>query len=76
MLQAASATDRFQVIGGGFFSVLQDGADAHVMKWILHDWDDERSITVLKSCPYAMRHEGTLVVLEAVFAPSNEGARA
>ncbi|MBE1203858.1 methyltransferase [Aminobacter carboxidus] len=46
------------------------------MKWILHDWDDERSIAVLKSCRRAVRQGGTLVVLEAVLAPPNEGAGA
>ncbi|WP_432283604.1 methyltransferase [Aminobacter sp. BA135] len=73
VLSAASVADRCEVVGGDFFAAVPEGADAHVMKWILHDWDDERSITVLKSCRRAIRPDGTLVVLEAVLAPPNEG---
>jgi len=76
VLKAASVADRCEVVGGDFFAAVPEGADAHVMKWILHDWDDERSIAVLKSCRRAIRTDGTLVVLEAVLAPPNEGARA
>ena len=74
-LQAASVADRCQIVGGDFFASVPDGADAHIMKWIVHDWDDERSIAVLKSCRRAIRPGGKLVVLEAVLAPPNEGAR-
>lgn len=76
LLRSASVADRCEVVGGDFFVSVPEGADAHVMKWILHDWDDERSIAVLKTCRRAIRPEGTLVVLEAVLAPPNEGARA
>lgn len=76
VLSAASVADRCEVVGGDFFAAVPEGADAHVMKWILHDWDDERLIAVLKSCRRAIRPDGTLVVLEAVLAPPNEGARA
>lgn len=76
VLQAASVAERCQVIGGDFFLAVPEGADAHVMKWILHDWDDERSMAILKSCRRAIRPDGKLVVLDAVLAPPNEGARA
>ncbi|GAA4113037.1 methyltransferase [Aminobacter aganoensis] len=76
VLQAASVAERCQVIGGDFFRAVPEGADAHVLKWILHDWDDERSIAILKSCRRAIRPGGRLVVLDAVLAPPNEGARA
>lgn len=76
VLQTASVAERCQVVGGDFFLAVPEGADAHVMKWILHDWDDERSIAILKSCRRAIRHDGKLLVLDAVLAPPNEGARA
>ncbi|AWC24176.1 Multifunctional cyclase-dehydratase-3-O-methyl transferase TcmN [Aminobacter sp. MSH1] len=76
VLQAASVAERCQVVGGDFFLAVPEGADAHVMKWILHDWDDERSIAILKCCRRAIRPDGKLLVLDAVLAPPNEGARA
>lgn len=75
-LQAASVADRCQVVGGDFFAAVPDGADALLMKSVLHDWDDERSIAILKSCRRALRPGGKLLVLEAVLAPPNEGPRA
>lgn len=76
LLRSASVADRCTSVGGDFFVAVPEGADAHVLKWILHDWDDERSIAILKSCRRAIRPGGKLVVLEAVLAPPNEGARA
>lgn len=76
VLLAASVAERCQVVGGDFFLAVPEGADAHVMKWILHDWDDERSIAILKCCRRAIRPDGKLLVLDAVLAPPNEGARA
>ncbi|MEO5326579.1 methyltransferase [Mesorhizobium sp. CC13] len=54
-LQSASVADRCQVVGGDFFASIPEGADAHMLKWILHDWDDERSIAILKTCRRAIR---------------------
>lgn len=75
-LESALVADRCQIVGGDFFASVPDGADAHVLKWIIHDWDDARAIAVLKSCRRAIRPGGKLVVLEAVLAPPNEGAPA
>ena len=76
LLRSASVADRCTSVGGDFFVSVPEGADAHLLKWILHDWDDERSIAILKSCRRAIKPGGKLVVLEAVLAPPNEGARA
>lgn len=72
----APVADRCQVVSGDFFAAVPEGADAHLMKWILHDWDDERSLAVLRSCRRSIRPDGRLVILESLLAPPNEGARA
>ena len=41
-----------------------DGAKR--IKWIVHDWDDARSIAILRACHGAMSGRGTLLVVERV----------
>ena len=48
------------------------GADAYVMKHILHDWDDARASTILKNCRAAIPDHGKLLVLEMVMTLDNE----
>jgi hypothetical protein len=42
------------------------------MKAILHDWDDDRSIDILRACREAMSPIATLLVIERVIGPPNE----
>ncbi|MDX8537287.1 MULTISPECIES: methyltransferase [Mesorhizobium] len=68
--------ERCDIVGGDFLAALPAGADALLLKWILHDWDDETNISILKNCRKAMRADGKLLVFEAVLAPPNQGATA
>ena len=43
------------------------------MKAILHDWDDDRSKEILRACRRAMATKATLLVIERVVGPPNEG---
>ena len=49
-----------------------DGADAYLMRHIIHDWDDEKSLTILRNCHRAMSADGKLLVVESVIPPGNE----
>jgi hypothetical protein len=42
------------------------------MRHIVHDWDDERSITILRTCREAMRPGGRILVVESVLPRGNE----
>jgi hypothetical protein len=56
-------TDRVQIIGGDFFSSIPK-ADLLLMKHILHDWNDEECVRILKCCATAMDPNSRLVVIE------------
>jgi O-methyltransferase domain len=56
--------DRFDTIGGDFFASLPAGYDVHLLKWILHDWDDDACRAVLASCRAALPAGGRLLVIE------------
>ena len=68
----ASVADRCEVIGGNMFQEVPSGADAYLMKWIIHDWADEPALTILKNCHRAMAENGKLLLVEMVVPPGNE----
>ena len=45
----AGLAERTEVVGGDFFESVPP-ADLYLLKFILHDWDDERAITILQRC--------------------------
>jgi len=64
--------DRCELVPGDFFKEVPRGGDAYILKWVLHDWDDERSIAILKNCHRAMVPDGRLFVVEAPLPRRNE----
>jgi hypothetical protein len=48
------------------------GGDAYILKSIIHDWDDERAIAILRSCHRVMTGNGKLLLVEAVVPRSSE----
>jgi hypothetical protein len=66
VLSAAGVEDRCELSAGSFFEGVPGGHDAYLLKWILHDWDDARSIAILRACRVAMGGHGTLIVVERV----------
>lgn len=71
-IEAEGVLDRCQLMGGNFFESVPSGADAYVLKHILHDWDDERAIAILKNCREAMAENGKLLVVEQVIPEGNQ----
>src|SRR5207247_10191003 len=49
-----------------FFESVPAGGDAYLLKWILHDWDDERATTILTNCRRVMSEQARLLVVEVV----------
>jgi orsellinic acid C2-O-methyltransferase len=58
-------TQRCTVVTGDFFTAVPV-ADAYVLKSVIHDWDDERSITILSRVREAMPPHGVLFLVEPV----------
>ena len=65
-LRAAGVADRCEGVMGDFFDTVPAGADAYIMKSVIHDWDDERCITILSNCRQAMKADGKVLVVEPV----------
>ena len=71
-LEAAGVAERCETVAGDFFKSVPAGGDAYVMKWIIHDWDDEKSITILRNCRSRMRANGRLILVDCVVPESDE----
>ena len=72
VLAAAGVAHRVTIESGSFFERVPAGADAYVMKRILHDWPDKESIDILRCCRKAMTPQARLVLVESIVGPPNE----
>ena len=68
----SGVADRCELAGGDFFQAVPSGADAIIMKWIIHDWTDEQSLTIMKNCHRALPENGKLILVEAVVPPGSD----
>jgi hypothetical protein len=71
-IAAAGLADRIDIQAGSFFENVPPGADAYLMRHIIHDWDDERSLTILRNIHKVIPATGKLLVVEGVIPPGND----
>jgi len=64
--------DRCKLESGDMFSSVPAGADAYIMKHIIHDWTDEQCVQILKACRKAVNPGGKLLVVDNVIPLGNE----
>lgn len=57
---------RCEFITGSFFDFVPPGADVYLLKNVLHDWDDERCIEILRRCRNAMDSQARLLIVEGI----------
>jgi len=72
MLQKEDVSDRVELASGDFFESVPAGADAYMMKHIIHDWDDESSIKILQNIRSAMNEKGKVLIIEMVVPEGSE----
>jgi hypothetical protein len=65
-----SIGDRCEPVAGDFFESVPEG-DVYLLSWILHDWDDERALRILRAC-----RGGSLVIVEVLLPARAEATAA
>lgn len=65
-LADAAVADRCEFIAGSFFDSVPAGADAIMMKSIIHDWNDERCVRIFQNCRRVLKPGARLLVLDRV----------
>jgi O-methyltransferase/methyltransferase family protein len=64
--------ERCTLASGDMFSSVPAGADAYIMKHIIHDWPDDRCVQLLKACRKGVNPGGKLLVVDSVIQPGND----
>src|SRR6185295_777690 len=62
---------RLQYVGANMFESVPR-ADAYILKHIIHDWDDEHCVRLLKNCHESMEDNGRLVCVDTVVPPMGD----
>lgn len=68
----AELQGRARFVQGDFFDGVPGGADLHILKSILHNWNDTTAITILRKCREAMSARGRMLIVERV-VPAGDG---
>jgi hypothetical protein len=71
VLEAAGVSDRCEVVAGSFFDAVPPGGDAYVLKAIVHDWEDDEALRILRNVRAAIADDGTVLVVERELGPPN-----
>ncbi|KAL1106383.1 hypothetical protein V6Z11_D04G200000 [Gossypium hirsutum] len=72
VVAVAAKSDSIENVGGDMFMSIPN-ADAAFLVWILHDWDDEECIKILKKCREAIPEDkGKVIIVEAALEEDKE----
>ena len=64
--------DRMQRVGGDFFAEIPVSADAYLLRWIIHDWADDKAIAILANVRKAAKPGARLLLVESVIPDTAE----
>ncbi len=70
----AELSDRCTSIGGDFFVSVPSGGDMYLLSRVVHDWDDEQSVAILKNCRRVMSPDHKLLLVERVIPAQIDSA--
>lgn len=65
-IEAEGLSDRCQLVGGDFFKSVPAGADIYMMRAVIHNWDDEKSVTILSNVAEVLPENGKVLVVDWV----------
>jgi hypothetical protein len=66
VLDAAGVADRCDLVPGDFFRSVPANGDLYVLSNIVHDWDDDAAVRILRRCREAMNADSRLLLVELV----------
>ena len=73
-LDNESFASRCELVAGDFLAAIPGGGDTYILKGIIHNWDDERALAILRNCHAAMTKEAKILVMERLIPAGNEPA--
>lgn len=75
LFERAGVESRYEKADGSFFESVPAGADAYLLKAVIHDWSDADSVTILRACRRAVPAHGTVLLVEQLLGQGPEPVR-
>src|SRR4051794_21307393 len=72
VLSRAGVVDRCTVTSGDFMVAVPQGGDLYVLSNVVHDWDDDTAVRILRTVRNAMGSDARLLLVEAVLPDTAE----
>jgi len=63
-LERAGVGGRCRLVGGDLLERIPEGADALLLKSVIHDWDDAQAVAILRQCRRSLDGQGRLLLIE------------
>lgn len=70
-IEREGLSDRCEIVGGSFLEQLPGGASAYLLRHIIHNWDDEHALVILRRVHEAMDDQARLLVIDRIIPPGN-----
>lgn len=74
VIAQAAADDRIERVAGNFFERVPAGADAYIMRWVIHDWADPEAVAILKTVRAAVKPDSRVILIEFTLPETSEYA--
>jgi O-methyltransferase/methyltransferase family protein len=71
LLAEAGVADRVSIDTGELFGTVPAGADGYLLKHIVHEWPEAKSLEILRNVRSAIRDDGTVLLVEFVLPDGN-----
>jgi len=71
----AALGHRVDLVEGDFFAAVPEGADVYLLKHVLHDWNDERALAILRTVRRAMAPASRLLIVEVMYEKGDTSTR-
>jgi ubiquinone/menaquinone biosynthesis C-methylase UbiE len=73
-IQNAGLGPRCSVVEGSFFDSIPSGADAYLMRHVIHDWTDVQCVQILRNCRKVVPAHGRVLIVEFTVSAPNEAS--
>jgi precorrin-6B methylase 2 len=76
VLKARGVLDRCRRVSGDFFQFVPPGSEAALLSRVIHDFDDNDALRILRNCRAALPSGGKLIIVEYVLSDDAAGVPA
>ena len=72
LIKQRGLSERITIESGSFFERVPSGGDAYILSHIIHDWSEDKCLTILGHVKRAMKPDGKVLLVEMVLSEGSE----